>query len=341
MKPKISIIVPVYNVEKYLDRCMNSIINQTMNEIEIILVDDKSPDNCPRLCDEYAKQDSRIKVIHKNKNEGLGYARNTGLDIATGEYIAFVDSDDFVTVDLCEKLYLTAKHNDADVVYGGVYYYYDEKKIKTRKNFKKIQRWSNEEVKELLLDFIATKPTEKNDTLIEVSVWKALFRKSLLDDNKIRFVSERDFISEDIIFDIDYLHLCRRVTIIPDPVYYYCNNESSLSKSYRKDRFIKVNVLYEEIKRRLSNIYKENDVNLRCDRFLIARARTNARAIAKNQKLIGKSEVINGLRDICENDNLKKVLSRYPIHLLPKKYYIVALLMKHKKYNILRMLLSR
>lgn len=93
--PKVSIIVPIYNVEKYLDRCMASLLNQTLEDIEIIMVDDGSPDRCPKMCDEYAKKDSRVKVVHK-KNGGLGYARNSGLDVATGEYVAFVDSDDYV-----------------------------------------------------------------------------------------------------------------------------------------------------------------------------------------------------------------------------------------------------
>ena len=106
--PKISIIVPIYNVEKYLDRCMQSLLNQTLTDIEIIMVDDGSPDRCPQMCDEYAKKDSRIKVIHKS-NAGLGYARNSGLEIATGEYVAFVDSDDYVYTQIYESLYVSAK----------------------------------------------------------------------------------------------------------------------------------------------------------------------------------------------------------------------------------------
>lgn len=94
MKPKVSIIVPCYNVEKYLDQCMNNLVNQSLQEIEIILVDDGSPDRVPEMCDEWAMKDNRIKVIHK-KNEGLGYARNSGLEIAMGEYVTFVDSDDY------------------------------------------------------------------------------------------------------------------------------------------------------------------------------------------------------------------------------------------------------
>lgn len=99
---EISIIVPIYKVERYLKRCVDSILNQTFTDFELILVDDGSPDNCGRICDEYAEKDNRIYVIHK-ENGGLSDARNAGLDYATGQYIIFVDSDDFVEPDLLEK----------------------------------------------------------------------------------------------------------------------------------------------------------------------------------------------------------------------------------------------
>ena len=121
MKPKVSIIVPCYGVEKYLDRCVNSLIIQTLKDIEIILVDDKSPDNVPQMCDEWAKKDMRIKVVHKECNEGLGYARNTGLEIATGEFIAFVDGDDYVDAKMYKELYNEAISSLSDVVYCGVF----------------------------------------------------------------------------------------------------------------------------------------------------------------------------------------------------------------------------
>lgn len=106
--PKVSIVVPIYKVEKYIDRCLDSLLNQTLKDIEIILVDDGSPDNCPKICDEYVQKDARVRVIHK-QNEGLGYARNSGMDVAAGEYIAFVDSDDFVDVKMFGTLYSEAK----------------------------------------------------------------------------------------------------------------------------------------------------------------------------------------------------------------------------------------
>ena len=100
---KISIIVPVYNVEKYIFECVDSLINQTYKNLEIILVDDSSPDNCPQICDEYAQKDDRIKVIHK-PNGGLSDARNAGIESATGEYLMFVDSDDYIALDMIEQL---------------------------------------------------------------------------------------------------------------------------------------------------------------------------------------------------------------------------------------------
>ena len=114
-QPKVSIIVPVYGVELYLDRCLQSLLRQTLKDIEIILVDDGSPDRCPQMCDVYALKDCRIKVIHKN-NSGLGEARNSGLEIATGEYIAFVDSDDYVENNMYECLYDIATNEKCDIV---------------------------------------------------------------------------------------------------------------------------------------------------------------------------------------------------------------------------------
>lgn len=112
---KISIIVPIYNVEKYIRKCIESIINQTYKNIEIILVDDGSPDNCGKICDDFSQKDSRIKVIHK-KNGGLSDARNKGSKIATGEYIMFVDSDDYIELTACEELYNIIIDSNADIV---------------------------------------------------------------------------------------------------------------------------------------------------------------------------------------------------------------------------------
>lgn len=123
-KPFVSIIVPIYNVEKYLRQCLDSIVKQTLENIEIILINDGSTDSCGKICDEYALKDKRIKVVHK-KNAGLGAAYNTGLDLATGEYIGFVESDDWIESDMYEELYKKAKENQVDVCLSGFFYYTD------------------------------------------------------------------------------------------------------------------------------------------------------------------------------------------------------------------------
>lgn len=118
---KISVIVPVYKTEQYLNRCVQSITDQTYKNLEIILVDDGSPDNCPEMCDQWAKKDERIKVIHK-RNGGISSARNAGLDSATGDYIMFADSDDWMEPDMAEFLYRLIVKYDADISRCGFYF---------------------------------------------------------------------------------------------------------------------------------------------------------------------------------------------------------------------------
>lgn len=127
---KISVIVPIYKVEQYLPKCIDSIINQTYKNLEIILVDDGSPDNCGRICDEYAEKDDRIKVIHQ-ENMGLPGARNSGMDIASGEYIAFVDSDDWLELDMYECLLKQIIENETDAAYCGFFIENETSEIST------------------------------------------------------------------------------------------------------------------------------------------------------------------------------------------------------------------
>jgi glycosyltransferase involved in cell wall biosynthesis len=127
---RFSVIVPVYGVEKYLDECVLSILSQTYTDFELILVDDKSPDNCPAMCDGYAKMDSRVRVVHKIVNEGLGFARNSGMEIAQGDYIVFVDSDDTIASNMLER-YSNAVKDAPDVVACGLTQCRENKKGKT------------------------------------------------------------------------------------------------------------------------------------------------------------------------------------------------------------------
>lgn len=250
--PKISIIVPIYNVEKYLDRCMQTLINQTLQDIEIIMVDDGSPDNCPKLCDEYAQKDNRIKVIHK-KNGGLSDARNAGLNIATGEYVAFIDSDDFTSINAYEKLYNVAIKDNYDIVFAG--FVRHDKEGNIIKCFTYNREYIGKDINYFLSDMLYQEKQDSEEKEICMSVWNAIYKKEILDKNNIRFKSERKFLSEDILFHSEILPCCKRIRCIPEHFYHYLHNEESLTHTF-KDTKIEASIrLYETI---LSNLEKNS-----------------------------------------------------------------------------------
>lgn len=323
--PKISVIVPIYNVEKYLDRCMQSLLNQTLKDIEIIMVDDGSPDNCPKMCDEYARRDSRIKVIHKN-NEGLGYARNSGLDIATGEYIAFVDSDDFVDKTIYQELYNCALTNCSDIVYCS-YYLYDENKIKKIKYPRKIIRINGyKQCNDFLENLISADYFNKNDIHISCSVWKAIYKRNIIESNHIRFCSERTFISEDIIFHIDFLNCVKSIIVLSQCLYYYCLNAESLTKKYSEGRFIKDIVLCEEVERKLNLVISKDK----------ARSITNSLIFEKLQGTLSfeinscPPNILHKISECCRNYKLKQALDEINLKKLPIKKRLFLFCVKHK-----------
>lgn len=215
----ISVIVPIYKVQDYLKECIESIINQTYSDIEVILVDDGSPDRCPQMCDEWAKRDSRIRVVHK-KNGGLSSARNAGLDVAKGEYISFVDSDDFICKDALENLYNRIKDDKSIGITSGLIYRYQDGSIN---NFKDQWLCSKEIVipsSEFLLETMSQKTS--------YTVWNKLYRRDVIGNT--RFREGRN--NEDTLFmydlgkNIAILNVC--MVEIPHYVYYYRYREDSI-----------------------------------------------------------------------------------------------------------------
>ena len=269
VNPKISIIVPIYNVEKYLDRCLESLINQTLKDIEIILVDDGSPDSCPTLCDNYGHRDSRIKVIHK-KNEGLGLARNSGIEIATGEYIAFVDSDDYIGLDMYNCLYSEAVNSNADAVFCGFKNEIQKGVWIESKEVSQRSEWNGNEITNFMFDMIACAPYIKKERKYEMSVWRAIYRNQLIQQNNIRFQSERLIVSEDIPMNIDFLIIANKIVYVPHEFYYYCLNSTSLTATLKTEKFFKFKNLYHILEEKLQdkNNYKE-----RLDRLFIGHSR--------------------------------------------------------------------
>ncbi len=212
MNELVSVIVPVYNVEKYLRRCVDSIIGQSYKELEIILVDDGSPDECPRICDEYSENDDRIRVIHK-ANGGLSDARNAGLDIATGKYICFIDSDDYVSKGFIEELYNTIITENVDISITDMVMVYGDG-IEDRRGENSVRLYSKEEA--LRVMFLQK---EFNN-----SAWGKMFRRELFADKRfVKGVLYEDFeLVFRIMFDIPNVAFTRR------QFYYYYQNSSSI-----------------------------------------------------------------------------------------------------------------
>ena len=200
----VSIIVPVYNVEKYLERCVESIRGQTYDNLEIILVDDGSPDNCGALCDMFKSQDERIKVIHK-KNEGLGLTRNAGLNIATGDYVTFIDSDDWIDADHIMNLLNASVDKEADICFGGCTRVFSNgEKATDKNNYKDFAYKGCEIEKHVLLPMIGAKVGDNEDVGFQSSVCMNLYKMAIIKKNNLRFGSEKVMIAEDVflIFDI-------------------------------------------------------------------------------------------------------------------------------------------
>lgn len=232
----ITVIVPIFNVEKYLNCCIQSIVDQTYRNLEILLIDDGSPDNSPAMCDDWAGRDSRIRVIHK-ENQGLGMARNTGIENATGEYICYFDSDDYVNVHTIELAYDVLKKYNADYALFGYSHVYPDGRISGFDVELQKTVFAGAEVTGALLPWLIQQARRRETPCpFAFSAWSGLLRRSILEENQIRFQSERQIISEDTLYLLELYSKLQTVVLIPKPLYFYRINPSSLTKTFRKER---------------------------------------------------------------------------------------------------------
>ena len=336
MEKKVSLIVPVYNGERYLKNCVDSILDQTLGEIEILLVDDGSADRTPQLCDAYAAADERVRVIHQ-ENQGLGMARNAGLDAAEGIYVAFVDSDDYISKDMCESMYQAAERHQADMVLAGLCQ--EGGSLFSREDADEICCFSREEIfageqgrQRLMFGIIGAEPWEEQDSRYNFSVCKNLYRRQVMKDHGIRFLSERKIISEDVIFLLDLVPCLERAVGIPGAFYHYQRNATSLTRSYRADSFQRFLELMETVRERAEKILPPQELERCTDRQLQARARV---ALASEVQYglargMGFWEIRGRLRQITGEERLRRTLRRYPYWKLPKKQALFAFAMRYQ-----------
>lgn len=325
MKPEnlISVIVPVYNVERYLERCVTSLIEQTHKNLEIILVDDGSPDNSGKLCEQLARCDDRIKVIHK-ENGGLSSARNAGLNVAKGNFLSFIDSDDFIESDMIKKMYDDILQESADIATIG--------------------RLDDFEDKESVLSFLAEKRTVYNRVEamsrlltrrgIDVSVCDKLFKKELFEN--IRFPEGEN--NEDCAIIFNVFEKAEKVVHTEGIGYHYCHRNSSITTTlsmkslydmkkhidkmlyFIKERLPELEteamffatIYYKDICVYISNLWLKNNVKTEAESFLYNEARSFIRQHYKicNRYMESNHEKLEVLLIILDCFYLSRVLKR-------------------------------
>ena len=244
--PKVSVIVPVYNVEKFLPRCLDSIINQTLKDIEIICINDGSPDNSLQILEDYAKKDSRIRIINQ-ENSGPSVSRNKGILMAQGEYIGFVDSDDWLDVDFYEKLYAAAQKYDADIAACGIKVYRKYSRVNYMLKYTKESCVDDLERKLYLCDVPET-----------CNVWNKIYRTTFIKNNNIEFEVGINF-GEDVSFTMEALYFSENLVTIPNTLYNYDRlNVNSIVRT-KSDKLIRD---AEHVHNRMSDFLKSKNINL-------------------------------------------------------------------------------
>lgn len=318
MEDLISVIVPVYNVEKYLNKCVDSIINQTYKNLEIILVDDGSPDNCGKICDDYAKKDSRIRVFHK-ENSGVSSARNLGINNSTGNWIAFIDSDDWIEEKYFEIMLDKAKKENADIVICG---------------YNKIWKNKIEPINTSMGDKVYNSKEYLINCLYPQTGFGFCHMKIIKKDciGQALF-DEKIAVGEDALFNIEISKNIEKVVFLSKPLYNYRNNENSLVKRFDQNYAKKYLQSMKECKEYLFNNYNEDEIIQKYYNFVAF----HVMLVAVNYCYHPNNEIKNKrklLKEICEYDEFKDGIrkSNYDGFSLTRKITLFTL--KYKMYLV-------
>ncbi len=342
MSDLVSIVVPIYNVERFLTKCVNSIVNQTYKNLEIILVDDGSPDNCPRMCDEWASKDSRIKVVHK-KNEGLGFARNTGIENASGKYIMFFDSDDYIDTTLVEKCMSAKIENNADLVWFSMSDVNEAGQVFSAEKGKGIKLYpDNKQVTENLLPELMSHDYRKGEAQnFAFSAWSGMFSMDIIREHNLTFPSERQIISEDTYFLLQYFKFVNRAVTLDEILYFHYINTSSLTTTYRPDRQEKINHFFkvtselieklgfaEEIKIRLCMLY--HSFTLSALKMIFSSTLSKSDKNKKSKEILKEDMMQHSIYSDVLSREKKAVRLFFKLASL-KQFWVCNLILKFKK----------
>ncbi len=331
MSELLSVIIPVYNVEKYLESCVQSVINQTWKNLEIILVDDGSTDNSPTLCDRLASSDCRIKVIHK-KNEGLGYTRNCALQYANGDYISFLDSDDTLDLHTYETCIHKMKEVNADACYFGRKTFDSEGNYTVNTNIPDKLLYRGDEIaKEYSKHYIGWLQNEQKYPYIRESACCALYRGNIIREHNLIFPSERECLSEDAFFNMDICRLASTILIIPENFYNYRYNPNSLTTKYDQKKFEKTVGYYTKLKEYILKFPEVQDAKERVDYKFFSLTRAAIIKVAENSRISEWRSVLATIRMIISRMEVLEAASSIDLGKVDRNTRIFAGWVKNKQ----------
>ena len=308
----ISVIIPIYKVEEYLPKCIESIINQKYKNLEIILVDDGSPDNCPKICDEYAKKDSRIKVIHK-ENEGLIEARKSGVRESTGEYIAFVDGDDYISPKMYSMVADAIEEFSPDMVMTEFFWSLEHKDIPCERTLFN-DYYNRDEIEDEIIPSMLFSGKFYQFGIFP-NCWTKIVKRELLINN-IMGVDSRVRMGEDASFTYGCILDSESIAVVKEPLYYYRVIDSSMSKAYDSSLYSIWNIAYESILKKAESSNIDLSYQLRYYLLYMMNILVRNEANRSNSKRKSKTlEAIKTLFNPTYIEEIKKIdLSLLPIH---------------------------
>ena len=318
---KVSIIVPVYKAEEYLERCVESLVHQTYQNIEIILVDDGSPDDCPALCDAYAKQDDRIVVVHK-PNGGLVSAWQAGVKASSGSYLAFVDSDDWVETDMLEGMTAYLSEGETDHKEIICCNFVINRPGRETKHYHGLKPgiYEGEELQGEIKNHLLGHENRR----ISMSRCMKLFSRSLIEEN-MQYSNPKITMAEDVNITLSALLDCKRVVIMGEALYYhYFYNEASMVHKYDPRMYEAIRTLYQTI----LDIYRikgrENGEEQAQKEYIYLLF-----LALKNELRSGASGYAGRVKRICADEENKRIVKKYPLKIEDKTNQLLYLVLKH------------
>lgn len=327
--PKISIVVPVYNAEKCIKRCLDSIIGQTFSDCEVLLINDGSTDSSLNILENYTKKDERLKIITQ-KNAGPSAARNTGIDNATGEYVYFVDADDYIVEDALERLYQAAVSSDSELTVCG-YYIVKDGVTKEHESYYEPGVYEGEDSRSIALDLLSNHSYK----YLRPYTWIRMVRRDVLGNPRLRFTDEIRR-SEDYLFTTELHFRIDKLCLITDqPLYYYIDTEDSITNTYVKNYWQMAKKINEILLERLP---KMDTITDRLHTVLIYRsliafnnaamAETKEEFDAETAEILNDEVLYNAIDSLTFSEGIKRFKAYYPLmrlrlkSLVKLRYYI-------------------